>query len=86
MSETPDLSYEEARDQLIAVVRELESGNVPLSRSMELWSRGEKLAAVCQRWLDGAKETIRRAQAEPGRPAAQPAPGTPTPGEPDEPE
>nr|NLI51501.1 exodeoxyribonuclease VII small subunit [Propionibacterium sp.] len=62
MSETPDLSYEEARDQLVAVVRELESGNVPLSRSMELWSRGEALAAVCQRWLDGARETIRRAQ------------------------
>ncbi len=73
MSETPttDLPYEEARDQLIAVVRELESGNVPLSRSMELWSRGEKLAAVCQRWLDGAKETVRRAQ------AAQPAAGGP---------
>ncbi len=59
---TQDLSYEEARDQLVAVVRELESGNVPLSKAMELWERGETLATVCQRWLDGAKETIRRAQ------------------------
>lgn len=77
MSDTPPLSYEEARDQLIAVVRELESGNVPLSASMELWARGEKLAAVCQRWLDGAKETIRQSQTRATAPAA---------GSPDQPE
>lgn len=57
-----ELSYEDARDQLVAVVRELESGNVPLSRAMELWERGEHLAAVCQRWLDGAKASIERAR------------------------
>lgn len=54
----PDLSYEAARDQLIEIVHQLESGNVPLSQSMELWERGEKLAAVCQQWLDGAKAKI----------------------------
>lgn len=62
-----ELSYEEARDQLIAVVRDLESGSVPLSQSMALWERGERLAAVCQRWLDGARDTIARTQAA-GRP------------------
>ena len=56
------LSYEEARDQLVEVVRQLESGSVPLSRSMELWERGEKLAAVCQQWLDGAKAKIEAAR------------------------
>lgn len=65
---TPDagsqLSYEDARDELVTVVRDLESGNVPLSRAMELWERGEKLAAICQRWLDGAKATIERARTE----------------------
>lgn len=65
--DTPQPTYEEARDQLIAVVRELESGNVALSKSMELWERGERLAAICQRWLDGAKETIERAK----RPSAR---------------
>ena len=40
------------------MVRQLESGNVPLSTSMELWERGEKLAAICQQWLDGAKAKI----------------------------
>ena len=44
MSKEPKLSYEEARDQLVEVVRQLESGSVPLSKSMELWERGEQLA------------------------------------------
>ncbi len=52
------LSYEAAREQLIQVVHQLESGSVPLSESMALWERGEKLAALCQSWLDGAKATI----------------------------
>ncbi len=60
MSDEP--TYEQAREQLTEVVRELESGNVPLSRSLELWERGEKLAAVCQRWLDGAKAKIAEAE------------------------
>ena len=53
-----NLSYEEAREQLVAVVRDLESGSVPLSESMALWERGEQLAQVCQRWLDGARAKI----------------------------
>lgn len=61
----PGLSYEEARAQLVEVVAQLESGNVPLSTAMELWERGEKLAALCQEWLDGAKARIDAA-----RPAA----------------
>lgn len=60
MSDEP--TYEQAREQLTEVVRELESGNVPLSRSLELWERGEKLAAVCRRWLDGAKAKIAEAE------------------------
>ena len=52
------LSYEAAREQLVEVVRQLESGIVPLSTAMELWERGERLAAVCQEWLDGAKAKI----------------------------
>ncbi len=68
MSKEPKLSYEEARDQLVEVVRQLESGSVPLSKSMELWERGEQLAAICNDWLDGAKARIdaARASAKPG--------------------
>lgn len=51
-------SYEQARDELLTIVQQLESGNVPLSESMELWEKGEKLAAICSEWLEGAKAKI----------------------------
>jgi exodeoxyribonuclease VII small subunit len=59
----PELSYEEARDQLVEIVRKLEAGSVPLSESMALWERGEELAKVCQAWLDGALAKIETARA-----------------------
>lgn len=60
---TDELSYEAARDELVEVVRRLESGGASLKESMELWESGEKLAAVCQRWLDGARAKIDQARA-----------------------
>lgn len=57
------LTYEAARDELIDVVRKLESGGVSLADSMELWQRGEKLADICQGFLDGAKERVARQRA-----------------------
>lgn len=53
-----ELSYEAARAQLIDVVTQLETGGVPLDESLALWERGERLAKVCQRWLDGAQAKI----------------------------
>ncbi|HET9858921.1 MAG TPA: exodeoxyribonuclease VII small subunit [Nocardioidaceae bacterium] len=53
-----DLSYEEAREELIDVVRRLETGGTSLEDSLALWERGEKLAQVCQSWLDGAKKRL----------------------------
>jgi exodeoxyribonuclease VII small subunit len=64
----PDLTYEQARDQLVEIVRQLEAGSVPLSESMALWERGEQLAAVCQRWLDGAKAKIDAARPQANQP------------------
>jgi exodeoxyribonuclease VII small subunit len=57
------LSYESARARLVEVVQQLESGGVPLDESLALWERGERLAQVCQRWLDGAQATIDAARA-----------------------
>jgi exodeoxyribonuclease VII small subunit len=56
MSDDP--SYEEARDELISVVQRLETGGTSLQESIELWERGEELAAICQRWLDGARARL----------------------------
>jgi exodeoxyribonuclease VII small subunit len=53
-----DLSYEEARDQLIEVVRTLEQGGTTLAESLALWERGEELARVCQTALEGARARL----------------------------
>jgi exodeoxyribonuclease VII small subunit len=54
-------SYEHARDELAAVVARLESGGLSLDESLVLWERGEHLAAVCTRFLDGARERVETA-------------------------
>ncbi|MFF3866905.1 exodeoxyribonuclease VII small subunit [Micromonospora sp. NPDC001898] len=52
------LSYEQARAELASVVERLETGGTSLEESLALWERGEKLAEICQRWLDGARARI----------------------------
>jgi exodeoxyribonuclease VII small subunit len=59
------LSYEQARAELAAVVERLEAGGTSLEESLALWERGEKLAEVCQRWLDGARARIEAARPRP---------------------
>lgn len=54
----PELTYEAAREELVEVVRALESGGTNLEESLALWERGEHLAQVCQRWLDGARKRL----------------------------
>ncbi|MEU0912320.1 exodeoxyribonuclease VII small subunit [Streptomyces althioticus] len=58
------LGYEQARDELIEVVRRLEAGGTSLEESLALWERGEELAKVCRRWLDGARARLDAALAE----------------------
>jgi len=57
-------SYEEAREELVEVVRRLESGGTDLEESRALWERGEQLAQICQGWLDGAKKRLDAAIAD----------------------
>lgn len=52
------LGYEQARDELIDVVRRLETGGATLEESLALWERGEELAKVCRRWLEGARKRL----------------------------
>jgi len=63
-----DLSYEQARDELVAVVYRLEAGGATLEESLALWERGEALAARCQQWLDGARARLDAARAADGGP------------------
>jgi exodeoxyribonuclease VII small subunit len=52
------LTYEQARDELVEVVRKLEAGGTSLEDSLALWERGEVLADRCQTWLDGARQRL----------------------------
>ncbi|MEU6708277.1 exodeoxyribonuclease VII small subunit [Streptomyces wuyuanensis] len=69
------LGYEQARDELIEVVRRLEAGGTTLEESLALWERGEELAKVCRRWLDGARARLDAALAERDGPEGPEAPG-----------
>ncbi|CAM5229962.1 exodeoxyribonuclease VII small subunit [Streptomyces tanashiensis] len=57
-AEEAALGYEQARDELIEVVRRLEAGGTSLEESLALWERGEELAKVCRRRLEGARARL----------------------------
>ena len=59
------LSYEEAREQLIAVVGKLEAGGASLEESLALWERGVALAARCEEGLEGARKRLAAARDQP---------------------
>jgi exodeoxyribonuclease VII small subunit len=67
------LSYEQARDELAEVVKRLEAGGLTLEESLELWERGERLAAVCTEWLEGARARIATVMARRESESASPA-------------
>ena len=53
-----DLTYEQAREELVETVRRLEAGGTTLEESLSLWERGEQLSRICQERLDGARERL----------------------------
>ena len=63
MTDREALSYEQARDELASVVKRLETGGLTLEQSLDLWERGEKLAAICAEWLAGARARLTAAMA-----------------------
>ncbi len=52
------LGYEQARDQLVDLVKRLEAGGLTLEQSLDLWEQGERLAAICEEWLEGARARL----------------------------
>jgi exodeoxyribonuclease VII small subunit len=64
----PDISqmtFEDALRALEDVVRQLESGEVPLDESIGLYERGEQLRKHCQARLDVAQARIEKIVAGP---------------------
>lgn len=58
-----NLSYEQARDELIETVKILELGQMGLDESLQFWERGEALAKRCEQHLDGAAKRVEDALA-----------------------
>ena len=54
------MSFEDALRALEEIVTQLERGDVPLDKSIDLYSRGEKLRAACQKRLDNAQARIEK--------------------------
>ncbi|EHI14308.1 exodeoxyribonuclease VII small subunit [Mycolicibacterium thermoresistibile] len=63
MKPISEMGYEEARDELIAVVQRLEQGGLDLEESLKLWERGEELAKCCDEHLAGARRRVSEALA-----------------------
>jgi exodeoxyribonuclease VII small subunit len=58
LPEVSSLTYEQARDELVAIVDSLEKGTASLDESVALWERGEALAKRCEEWLAGARQRL----------------------------
>ena len=51
-------SFESSLDELEKVVKELESGDLPLDRSLDLFSRGMQLSESCRKQLEEAETRV----------------------------
>ena len=51
-------SFETGLDELENVVKELESGDLPLDRSLDLFSRGIQLSETCRKQLEEAETRV----------------------------
>lgn len=57
-SDAPAFTFEAGLDQLEAIVKEMESGDLPLERALELFERGTKLSEACRKQLEEAETRI----------------------------
>lgn len=60
MAENTELTFEDALRQLEKIVAELESGQAPLEKSLELYQRGAELKALCEARLEAARLQVEK--------------------------
>lgn len=51
-------SFEASLTELEAVVKELESGDLPLERALSLFEKGTQLSAACRKQLEEAETRV----------------------------
>ena len=66
MSETKELSFEQAMARLEQIVKMLEGGNVPLEDLIKLFDEGTALVKLCTSRLDAAEEKVKMLQMKDG--------------------
>jgi len=73
--EKPAASFETGLQQLELIVKEMESGELPLERALELFEKGTELSESCRKQLEEAETRIEllirkgdKVQPEPFRP------------------
>lgn len=52
------LTFEAGLQQLEAIVKEMESGDLPLERALDLFERGMKLSESCRKQLQDAESRV----------------------------
>jgi exodeoxyribonuclease VII small subunit len=58
MPEDAPLTFEAGLKQLESVVKEMEGGDLPLERAVELFERGMKLSETCRKQLEEAETRV----------------------------
>jgi exodeoxyribonuclease VII small subunit len=53
-----EITFESSLKELERIVEELEAGDLPLERSLELFEQGVKLSRECQKRLDEAERKV----------------------------
>ncbi|MSV34948.1 MAG: exodeoxyribonuclease VII small subunit [Bryobacterales bacterium] len=51
-------SFETGLEELEKIVKDMESGNLPLERALELFERGMKLSDTCRKQLEEAETRV----------------------------
>ena len=72
VDDKPVESFETCLEELEKTVKELEAGDLPLERSLELFERGMGLSEVCRKQLEQAETRVEMLIRKEGKIAAEP--------------
>jgi exodeoxyribonuclease VII small subunit len=72
--ETPEKpeSFENALEQLEKIVKELENGDLPLEKSLDLFEKGMELSEQCRKQLSAAETRVEVLLKKEGKVQAEP--------------
>jgi exodeoxyribonuclease VII small subunit len=72
MPDEAPLTFEAGLQQLEAIVKEMETGDLPLERALQLFERGMKLSEACRKQLEDAETRVEILMKRAGEMQAQP--------------